>query len=210
MEDFDFPWPVAGEQLFRDDLPDWHYNACLQWDPNSFTPYAEGYKQAGRALVEEIGLRRGTVDFLVYPIVYLYRHYLELSMKSLIESGNRLLDIDEDFMDLHDLLALWKECRRILEQIEPPATKADLDAVEEKVKQLHRVDRDSMPFRYPKGKAKKNQARPNLLPPKFQRFNIRHFAEQMEQVAGFFSGAGEMIAVYLEQKHEMEAEYGDW
>lgn len=155
----------------------------------------------------EVTERQGTVDYLVYPIAFNYRHYLELAMKALVQAGRQLLDDQVDFADSHDLARLWRECRTILTRMEPAPELSDLDAVEEKILQLNTLDPDSMAFRYPVGSRKKG--RPSLLPHHLQRFNVRHFAAQVEQVAGFLSAAGEEIAVSLDWKSEMEAQ-ADW
>lgn len=53
---------------------------------------AEGFKRLGDlgvASVEQSG--RGH-DFLVYPILFSYRHFIELSLKEIIWNARRLLD----------------------------------------------------------------------------------------------------------------------
>ena len=51
--------------------------------------------------------------FLIYPIVYLYRHHIELALKSLISLSGSLLDrllgeTDQKTIGRHDLADLWK------------------------------------------------------------------------------------------------------
>lgn len=203
MDVEEYPWPVRGEKLFRDDLPDWRNNACLYWHGGWYV-YAESYREAAQVLVQEVTERRGLVDLLVYPIVYTYRHYLELSMKHLISSGHALLDEHRDFAESHDLSKLWRDCRDVLARVPPPPSKDDLAAVDEKISELSTLDPGSMSFRYPVGSAK--QGRGPLLPDDL-RLNVRHFADQMEQLAGLFTGAGEMIAVYQQQKDDLDREY---
>ncbi len=77
------------------------------------------------------------------------------------------------------------------------------DVVEEKVLALHALDPDSSHFRYPAGKSGER-----LLPESLQRFNVRHFSNEMEQLANFFSAVSDQIEVYIESKDEMEREYG--
>lgn len=200
---FALPWPVAGIQLFRDDLPDWKYNAVLQRQ-GQWHAYSDAYRDAARAILEELERSSGSgVDFLVYPMAFCYRQHLELALKNLIQTGHRLNDEPEDFADSHNLSRLWSDCRVILEGMEPPPEVADLNAVGEKIQQLHSVDSDGMAFRYPVGTAK--QGRPRLLPHHLERFNVRHFAEQIEQIAGFLMAASEQVAVYLDWKYEMES-----
>jgi hypothetical protein len=54
--------------------------------------YVSGYKEAGDSFVNLVADRKGTADTLFFPVVFLYRHYIELGLKSLLHDGNRLLD----------------------------------------------------------------------------------------------------------------------
>lgn len=71
--------------LFRDDLPDWHNNACLNatWGVDQ-AAYLEGYRCGARLLVEHVTEHARDQDFLVYPIIFLYRHHVELALKNII------------------------------------------------------------------------------------------------------------------------------
>jgi hypothetical protein len=58
-------------------------------------------------------------DFLVYPIVYLYRHHIELALKSIINVACFVVDYtltkkDLYTLDHHDLAELWKLARPLL------------------------------------------------------------------------------------------------
>ena len=51
-------------------------------DPRSwFAALSNGYKKAGDLLVEEAD---GNRNFIVYPIIFCYRHFVELSIKGLL------------------------------------------------------------------------------------------------------------------------------
>ena len=47
-----------------------------------WTGISHGYRLAGGLLVEHVAKDRGDADFVVYPIVYLYRHHLELALNT--------------------------------------------------------------------------------------------------------------------------------
>jgi hypothetical protein len=49
-----------------------------------FWDYAEAYRVAGRALIADALLGRELKDELIYPILYVYRHALELALKYII------------------------------------------------------------------------------------------------------------------------------
>ena len=63
----------------------WWHNACLNFASmnNKWNLYAEGYKQAGDLLVKHVMDTQSEQDILVYPIFFLYRHYIELRSKDI-------------------------------------------------------------------------------------------------------------------------------
>jgi hypothetical protein len=62
-------------------------NACLNWGGGLV--YALGYRTAADALIERVaGMDQ---DALVYPIVFCYRQYLELLLKSRHRRGSEVL-----------------------------------------------------------------------------------------------------------------------
>ena len=86
------PWPVKGDKLFLKG-GDWQHSACLGWAPNKWDAYAVGYKDAADIVVEKATTTGRGLDTLVYPIAFLYRHYLELRLKELTTQCQQLLDL---------------------------------------------------------------------------------------------------------------------
>src|SRR5260370_16784696 len=104
-EDFDIPrwvqkaWSepfTKGDLLFRSisvgegEDQSWETNACLRGATDY--AYAEGYRLAARLIADHVIEKRWDTDFLVYPIVFLYRHNVELQLKRLIPQGAFLAD----------------------------------------------------------------------------------------------------------------------
>jgi len=196
------PEPRKGDQLFKSDA-DWWHNAVLTNLDSGWSLYAEGYKSAADFLVKHVKDARPGPRFLVFPIVFLYRQYIELRLKEIIRDGNRLLDSPEAFPQHHRLDDLWEQCRRILEQVWPEGPAEHLDAVEECIHQFSQVDPTSTAFRYPtdaKGK-------PSL--PGLRQIGLRTLSEVMARIGTLLDGASIGIFVHLDHKHEMEAEYRD-
>ncbi|GJH64862.1 hypothetical protein [Escherichia coli] len=54
---------------------DWHNNACLNYMPDHGTAYTEGYRRAADILINHIDESGRDQDFLVYPVLFLYRHH---------------------------------------------------------------------------------------------------------------------------------------
>jgi hypothetical protein len=190
--------PAAGEVLFTDTLPDGMNNACLNFGADFWTGYAGGYRKGGRILTQWVVDQGRDQDYLVYPIVFLYHHHLELSMKELIRKGESLLESGHDFERNHDLAQQWAHCRRVIEQIYDDAPPAELDTIGDQIGQLTQLDPFLASFRYPYERDGKTPS----LPDDFRRFNLRHFAEQIERIADVLDACCTGIEVFLQQKYE--------
>lgn len=81
ISEAEFSWPVEGDQAFvghENGLND----ALMANDVHSrLVLMTDGYKKAADLMVETTEDDDSTRDFLVYPIIFNYRHYLELSLK---------------------------------------------------------------------------------------------------------------------------------
>ena len=155
-------------------------------------------------MAEYINNENRDQDFLVFPIVFVYRQYLELRLKKLIIDFRKLCDEIPEFPKVHDLNTLWTECKRLLEKQEPKVEKNDLEAVSECIQQFCELDPRSEAFRYPI-----NQNGDKLLPSDLKYINIRNLAEIMEKLSYFFEGTEMMVSVYLDNKQDMENYYGN-
>lgn len=202
-DDKEMPWPKKGDTLFTAS-EDWWHNACLNYAGTDWGLYAKGYLQAGDVLVEHIKETHARQDFLVYPIVFLYRQYLELRLKQLIAYGQRILDNPPDFPKTHQLDKLWAICRVTLKKIEQTIPDQDLEAIDEAISQFCAVDPTSEGFRYPTNK----EGQPSL-PDELKYINVRNLAEVMARVGSFFESATMMISYYRDLKIDMDNAYRD-
>ena len=69
---------------------DWWNNARINHGgliSNKWEVYAMGYKIATETLVDKVLSEQTNQDHLIYPIVFLYRHYIELRLKEIIDTG---------------------------------------------------------------------------------------------------------------------------
>jgi len=165
--------------------------------------YAHGYKRAADTLVERIIECPTWIDVLVYPISFLYRHYLELRLKEIAQAGRALLDweLESKKWAHHKLDGLWSSCRRILEEVWPDSSKSELDIVEQLLLEFAKTDPDSQGFRYPAGKS----LNPSL--PGIQHINLRNLYEVMGRVSALLEGASSGISEYLSTKRSVESYY---
>jgi hypothetical protein len=196
------PKPVPGERLIKHDAPDWQNNAWLKgWAP--WHACGEGFRKGARRLVEFVDTTGTDQDYLVYPIVFSYRHYLEIKLKELILLASDLLDEEEPkkLFDTHDLCNLWTWCRSLLQRLPLDGTAGpqERQAITEMIDEISKVDPGSYSFRYPVDK----KGEPSL-PADLVYLNLGHFSNQVERVASCLEGCTTGIDYYLEGKRESE------
>ncbi len=145
MDDYSFP--SLNDNLFISDKN--YYNACLNFAYDKRHLYAVGYKSAADILIEHIFNNQINQDVLIYPIVFLYRHYLELHLKKLINDGNKFLELPEKNWNHHKINELWQECKKIITQIFPNEINENINALELLINEFAQKDPISTSFRYP-------------------------------------------------------------
>ncbi|MBA3422876.1 MAG: hypothetical protein H0U12_13475 [Thermoleophilaceae bacterium] len=152
--------------------------------------YVVSYREAGDVLTTHVTQGRMS-DLLVFPILFAYRHWLELELKALIALGQRWRGEDIKPMHTHKLEALWPLARAAIEAAFPEDP-ADLDTVGSIVDELVAVDPESMSFRY----AHDRNGQVNL-PAGLERVNVGHIAAVMLQVGILLDGAADGMADML-------------
>lgn len=194
-------WPQAADCLFVSGV-DSENNVWLKWrGDEKWIAYAEGYKKAADILVERVTAREAEAeqDFLGYPIGFLYRHYLELILKSLIVTGSQALRKAHGNLLHHDIKRLWQEARPILEQVWPNGPKVDLDNVEQCMREFDAIDpHPAEAFRYPLA----TDGRENL--PDLTHINLRNLREVMDRLAGLLDAAYYGMLEILSIRREAE------
>lgn len=95
------PWPTKGDRLIRSDTQGWDL-ACLY--PKKFITYAIGYKEAADAIIKDARQRQASADFIAFPAIYLYRHYIEPMLKAIIIKGQILGGDSVNVPTSHDLI----------------------------------------------------------------------------------------------------------
>jgi hypothetical protein len=167
--------------------------AVLRYPEGSHNMMAEGYLEATKKLVEPIKSEAIGIDFLVYPIVFLYRQWFELRLKYIIDHGRQLLSQGSGYDKVHELDKLWPVTQEIMEQVWAGYPRpAEFELINRAVEDFRRFDADSQGFRYPIDR----KGNPNLLG--LDEINLGHFASEMDKIARFLDGAASAISVYLD------------
>lgn len=192
--------PSLGDKLFVE-AEDWWMSACLNWYHDPTELYIVGYKKAADSLVDSIANRKGSADSLIFPIVFLYRHYVEIRLKSLLHDGNRLLDREHKQKSEHQLSKLWPKVRSILDELWPNEEGEDLKAMDSLIAQFEEVDPRSTTFRYPKDFDGNNSLKLDV-----PRVNLRNLAEVVGAMSIILEGSAGAISDYQGYKNGMQSD----
>lgn len=191
------------------------------WETNAWVSgasdyaYAEGYRRAARLVADHVIQSKWDIDFLVYPVAFLYRHNVELQLKRLIPDGAFLADVplsekDRELLpSTHRLDLLWILFKPILGKIagEFGVTDNDMKAIESYVNQIHRIDDRSFAFRYMNTKSGDRSIDGGELP----HINVGALASAMEKLTATLFGLGEAFHEAVQVECEMRAEaYADY
>jgi hypothetical protein len=218
------PPPDKDDKLFGPD-EDWQSNACVNWSHNPQNLYNNGYRTAAQSLVEQVCESRYSVDSLVYPIVYLYRHHTELMLKGITVVSRSLLDQDltekdNELLNQHKLFELWQNIRPALNLVceaigNPLFPDEELDGIESYVAQINEQDPDGQRFRYATyrkyvktqegGKTIKIITREKSLQPELSHINIRRFGAYMERLSDYLDSIESWFSHMLQEKWEYES-----
>lgn len=105
--------------------------------------YIAGYKQSADTLLET-ALKNGFIEAQIFPIVFLYRQYLELLFKNILA---KMSGIDIYKGQAHDLEQMWNHINGIFKR-DNVLSKNDRKFIKEVVQEFHMVDPKSSNFRY--------------------------------------------------------------
>jgi hypothetical protein len=172
-------------------------NEEIEWDL-----YCDGYSQAADALVEHFINNHGDNNSLyyhsqAYPILFLYRHYLELRLKELLVAYGHLFGEPAKF-DHHGLIALWRRARENHRRSSTESSQeidADLDVLEEIINQFDQVDLNSESFRYPVRKDGKTVTLPPI------QVDLQRLKEAMRWASYVLDGWSVGVDEYIADSH---------
>jgi hypothetical protein len=154
----------------------------------------KAYFNAAKVLVRKWSRSTALTDFDAYPIIFLYRHALELLIKSVVVAGRTRLAIRDGGIEKalrgHSLTKLWPIATSIFDRMgwaKNTSEGASLHKKGKMVQELDSVDPLSMSFRYPRDKGGSD-----LLPRHFT-FNVPQSAKLINSLCADLLGAAVAI-----------------
>ena len=199
--------PSAEDRLFVSDTENRQFNACLD-EYGDDHAYRTGFEDAAKILARVALFSTNQIDALVYPIVYNYRHHLELQLKHLVRLGaeftNGNLDGPaQDALGNHNLIKLWKLFEPSFRQMFDSNDDVDAicDGVETQIREIHDIDPNSTAFRY-----HRQRKLPTASLEGWDHIDLLTFCSNVEKLTSLLGGVEsqliEAIDVVVEQRRE--------
>jgi len=137
-------------------LPDKGYKSNVVWGwwhpmkCESFSLYADGYLEAAKRLIEPLSKGEKYNDMVALPIFFLFRHYVELTLKACIIAKTKSKKIMKGLnipklKYIHNLNELLSKLKNLFSPEEEFLSKS----IQGRIRLLGDFDRESQTFRYP-------------------------------------------------------------
>jgi len=168
-----------------------HGNAVLNFNyhaSDEFDFYAQAFHSSAVKLVENMSSPHGFNDLDACPIIFLYRHSLELYLKAIGYIGQTILSLSATSQEIteksllgHKLIGFYPILRKVFSQV---GWEWDLDTdgmrsfedLEELLKDFDSIDEGSYTFRYPLDTKGEDSVSHHFV------VNIPHFYNRMDQL----------------------------
>ncbi|KXF90324.1 hypothetical protein [Phaeobacter inhibens] len=180
LDSSNFNWPKGKGETFGRNR-DVHSNIELTADPSRrLSLMVSGYKEAADSLIAGL-TSPWQQNTQVYPILYLYRHFLELSLKEIVLWFGSDVQVDPDWRS-HSLVKQWQKVRKIMEEF---GVQGDTNAdkkVNSVIEQFNGVDQDSKAFRY----STQSSGEPMEL--RVKDIDVVRLSRDMDELYNYFQG----------------------
>jgi len=180
---------AASADAFVSNTDRWHTSWLNNAGADGWCLYADGYKRAADLLVQHLETTYD-VNTVVYPVLFLYRQYIELSLKDIIRDGRYLNHQRRQAPAVHELRSLWNEARPIIKKHLADIPARDLDRIEGLIGKFSELDPTSEGFRYP---TKKN-GEPSF-PYDSPAVNLKRVADVMGELSALLRPISDMLSM---------------
>ena len=204
----EIPIPDKDTDLFK--LENFGYSiACIQ--DISFGSYAMGYLDACNIILEKMESDRSFIsDTCVFPIIYIFRQFLEIKLKQIILIGLKGKGAYVKKENLaktygHDIVKSWNDAKKCIKSYWHSSQDEIIDIVEKNVYGLQNVFSDSkgMVFRYPIDYNGNSSFKKDF------HLDLKQIKSSIEKIASFLDGCTEGMIAENEVIADMKLEFND-
>lgn len=203
--EFDIQFPAKGKKLFISTNKYLEFSHFGWGNINSqFYGYIKGYKESADTLVDYAlaSNRIAILDTYIFPVLFLYRQFIELSLKSLYleyadDSMNEKIQTIKQVN--HNLAKMWNKLKpTLINASHDKSEKEIIKVVESYIIQYHNFDSSSFKYRYPIDKDY------NPLLKGEERIDLVNLKDRMTELDNFFGGVDGQLDYLKECKYEQE------
>lgn len=175
-----FRWPAKGDAPFVE-ADDPLENANIADGFARLVFMTEGYKKAADLMVAASQEDQYERSCLVFPILFNYRHFLELSLKYQLATYGPTVGVEPNW-NCHQLEVLWEAFLEMLDRYGSNDPDEVDPVVGETILEFAKIDPGSYSYRYPVDK------KGNPVPVAQRDLHLPTLADVMDGVAGYFTG----------------------
>lgn len=200
MDQNDYPFPSKLTKFLSPD-PDPDFYTDLKFVEGMATEArVVGFRRGAELLYSAIRLAPGhdAQDLAFFPLAAIWRHHIELGLKSALGEARVLWGGAAQTPVTHDLLTLWGDLRKLLEMNAAEETRAGRHHVTEALKQLNSMDPDSQSFRYAQG----TDGRPTLAD--VEHVDLASFQRAAVEVSNYLDALRALCDHLLDMKRDLE------
>lgn len=187
--------PESGDRVFEADGR-FHETACIH--SNSWWGLAVSYKETADIVVRHALGDTSSLDFVILPVCFLYRHYLEVALKALARDVAKVLGEEPPKFD-HDLTSQWAFVRRAFGEQDQMILATDT-----LLREWMSYDPGSFSFRYPT-----NMKGDPSLPATLTHLNINKIADAVNKMDALFSGMAGYLDASIDAMNDAAVEMAD-
>lgn len=180
-------------------------NACVgdNGGPYRYNAYGEGFFHGGQYIIDAIKQGKWTIDLLIYPAVFNFRHGIELYLKHFLELLESLSDGDRvEIKRTHNLIDNWDAFNEALSELEiDEIGTQDIENASKIIHNFISIDPSGQVFRYPED-IKGNRHLTDLAV-----INVEILFKNMMWLFDFFETCDCYLCAHLEYREMGNAEF---
>jgi hypothetical protein len=128
------------------------YNACVgeNGGPYDLIDYGKGFFDGAQEIVVAVKERNGTVDLLVYPICFSFRHGIELYVKALVQTASKFNGSKRTYQKNHSIDEYWTMIVEEFDKLDDRVIdKTEIGIAGDIIADFVQIDPTGQVFRYP-------------------------------------------------------------
>ena len=173
---------------------------------DSWGIYADGFKRAAELLISNVQSTY-EINTVVFPILFLCRHHIELMLKEIIGYGLYLNQEVRTPPGGHDLQNLWKEAKAYIRKEISDVSTDELEHIEHLILQMHALDPTSEGSRYPVIRKRIQSGRNASFSWDSPHINLDELGDKMKTVGEFLHRVANFLSVAQDLEAEFRADY---